>query len=157
MQFLLGLLKRLLLLKGLLLELYLLNFALVLLAALLRDVEEVLAQFHETDGAAHLIHAVVILGCLDHFHGLASVENNRFLYIDGAAQVGALICPSKFLEKPVEVLLLKAKVISLFELRGILLLNPCHFCLNLLLQVRHLSRHYGLFLRSNVFLGLFVD
>ena len=85
-----------------------------------------LPQLWNRQIALDLINAVVIRGSFNYFDRFTVCKDDGFRDLERAAHVGAIRSSSKFLDKPIIVLLFICKVVSFVELDGLILSNTVH-------------------------------
>ena len=86
-----------------------------------------LPQLWNRQIALDLINAVVIRGSFNYFNRLTVCEDDGFRDLERATHVGAIRSSSKFLDKPIIVLLFICKVVAFVVLNGLVLRNTVHF------------------------------
>ena len=85
-----------------------------------------LSQLWNRQIALDLINAVIIRGSFNYFNRFTVCEDYGFRDLERATHVGAIRSSSKFLDKPIIVLLFICKVVTFVELDGLILSNTVH-------------------------------
>ena len=114
----------------------LLHFSSLLFATIKREIEQEFAQLEQTHRSSDLVNAAVLFRHFNKLYWFSTAEKHRFRYIQRTPHVSAIIRPSKFLNKPAEVLLLITIVVALFKFSSRCSCDSLHFCSDALRNVR---------------------